>query len=1179
MKDRINRYARGVFDYEQPKLDITEYYIEKRIDTNSTYKGTLCLNVKNDRVAKGIVHSTNSQVKLIETGFDGNENTISYYVDASEIDEKRNIEGKFEIVSDAGEYEIAYLFKVTEKTVDTSIGEIKNLFHFANLAQFNPEQAEKLFVSDYFKKVFVGNDVALLNIYEGLIMDANKHNALEEFLVAIHKKTRVRSHISKSQINFDRLYDTVKDSIVIYKDVWGYVEYNVSTDADFIRLEDSHIDSEQFAANKYELEYYVDYDKLHAGKNFGKIIIENDYQKIECAITATRNDYMPRINSEYKRYYLELIKVYIDFRTKKIDFAKWIQISMKCIRAMQKLDNSDMYIKLFEVHLLLAQKDTEKAKELIDSVKEAIYEYRHSNVELYSFLLYENSLFNKDAVYASQVCQTVKEYFEKDYDRWQLLWILCYLDEENEKNKSLKLIRIKEQFQKGCHSPIMYIEALNAFNEMPTLLRVINEFELQVINFGCKQGAISEKLAMQIADVAQNSTFFNKTLFNVLATLYKMYENTNILTTMCTLLIRYNKLGPAYYPWYAKSIALGLKITSLYENYLYSRMTTDMSPLPKMLLMYFKYNNSLDYTKMAYLLANVILNKNKNLSDFENYRPIIERFAFEQLEKQRINDDLAIIYNLLLSNDNVVKSIGEKAFNTFFVHKFECKDERVKCVIIRHKELDVERKIPFVNGVAYGEIFTNDALVMLETYSGRRYINTIPYVSTMLLDADHHAIAADLQEDNLYKIIYLCEYNNLYQNGSKSMIDYYKKAVNSIQIKGSYKNKLVESIIEYYYDNYENENIELELANIDIETLSQYSKVKYLEICIMSGLYDKASQVISKVAYEQINSKRLLKLCSRLANEEKVNENLLVSLAIVAYRDGKYDENTLKVLNQYYNGSTKEMVDIYNSAKSFYVETPQLAERIIEQALFSGVYVSKIFKIFRCYYDNGAKERLLEAFIGYYAYNYFVKLKMVDEIVFELIEGMVYAKKDVILVAKLALLKYYSELHELSEERISIVEELITELARGNIVFDFYRKFSDKITLPYNVIDKTVIEYRTNPKNRVVIHYLEESNDDMVSYVVEDMHHIIEGIFIKQFVVFYGEEIKYYITEEYNEKEELTESSNILNETIEYSEGRFDKINDMLIGNHMEDIKSMRKMVSNYTVLNCITDKLFEPIS
>ena len=101
----------------------------------------------------------------------------------------------------------------------------------------------------------------------------------------------------------------------------------------------------------------------------------------------------------------------------------------------------------------------------------------------------------------------------------------------------------------------------------------------------------------------------------------------------------------------------------------------------------------------------------------------------------------------------------------------------------------------------------------------------------------------------------------------------------------------------------------------------------------------------------------------------------------------------------------------------------------------------------------------------------------------------------------------------------------------------------------------------------------------MVSYVVEDMHHIIEGIFIKQFVVFYGEEIKYYITEEYNEKEELTESSNILNETIEYSEGRFDKINDMLIGNHMEDIKSMRKMVSNYTVLNCITDKLFEPIS
>ena len=58
------------------------------------------------------------------------------------------------------------------------------------------------------------------------------------------------------------------------------------------------------------------------------------------------------------------------------------------------------------------------------------------------------------------------------------------------------------------------------------------------------------------------------------------------------------------------------------------------------------------------------------------------------------------------------------------------------------------------------------------------------------------------------------------------MIDYYKKAVNSIQIKGSYKNKLVESIIEYYYDNYENENIGLELANIDIETLWSIKKEK-----------------------------------------------------------------------------------------------------------------------------------------------------------------------------------------------------------------------------------------------------------------------------------------------------------------------------------------------------------------
>ena len=49
-------------------------------------------------------------------------------------------------------------------------------------------------------------------------------------------------------------------------------------------------------------------------------------------------------------------------------------------------------------------------------------------------------------------------------------------------------------------------EAINILNAQPVLLRVLNKFEIRVINFGCRYGIINEKLALQIADVALSET-------------------------------------------------------------------------------------------------------------------------------------------------------------------------------------------------------------------------------------------------------------------------------------------------------------------------------------------------------------------------------------------------------------------------------------------------------------------------------------------------------------------------------------------------------------------------------------------------------------------------------------------------------------------------------------------------
>ena len=98
--------------------------------------------------------------------------------------------------------------------------------------------------------------------------------------------------------------------------------------------------------------------------------------------------------------------------------------------------------------------------------------------------------------------------------------------------------------------------------------------------------------------------------------MYEYYSDGAILEGLCKILIRNHCVGSKYIEYYELGIKAEFKITRLFELYIESRRPDDMSPLPKIVLMYFSYNNSLEATYKAYLYANIINNKTdkKNLT-------------------------------------------------------------------------------------------------------------------------------------------------------------------------------------------------------------------------------------------------------------------------------------------------------------------------------------------------------------------------------------------------------------------------------------------------------------------------------------------------------------------------------------------------------------------------------------
>ncbi|MBQ1604830.1 MAG: hypothetical protein II091_03780, partial [Lachnospiraceae bacterium] len=172
----------------------------------------------------------------------------------------------------------------------------------------------------------------------------------------------------------------------------------------------------------------------------------------------------------------------------------------------------------------------------------------------------------------------------------------------------------------------------------------------------------------------------------------------------------------------------------------------------------------------------------------------------------------------------------------------------------------------------------------------------------------------------------------------------------------------------------------------------------------------------------------------------------------------------------------------------------------------------------------------------------------------------------------LAYMKYLSQAGLLSDREFKLLDKLLKHYIRNNMYFAFYKNMDDRLIVKYHLYDKQFVEYRGNPGERVTITYRINDSEP----VVEDMYEMYCGIFVKQFVIFFGEVISYEIYSEGMRelpaaKDELTISS----DTDKEMSDRYDIINHMqnmyMYGEDVELAKDLKK----YQGLDVVTKHLF----
>ena len=270
------------------------------------------------------------------------------------------------------------------------------------------------------------------------------------------------------------------------------------------------------------------------------------------------------------------------------------------------------------------------------------------------------------------------------------------------------------------------------------------------------------------------------------------------------------------------------------------------------------------------------------------------------------------------------------------------------------------------------------------------------------------------------------------------------------------------------------------------------------------------------------------------------------------------------------------MLTLWRASRNFSVDTIGLAERLIVQALFTQVDTSDLIEVFEEYYIRGSKEIVIYGYLTHQAYLYFAKESNVSEKIFFYLEKEGLNEGELNSICKLALLKFYSNLSSLTKEQVNLGENYLEELVQAGKLFGFYKHLESKWRLPFALTDKTILEYKTETGNKVTLHYLSpEQINDTMKYEILTLKESYEGIYTKEFILFYGEELEYYITE--NDSINLRENSKL--EIGEWkgrtSDTRYGLLNDIIVAYKEDDPVTLEELVKQYKESTHMAEKWF----
>ena len=1117
---QINSEATPIVSLSVTNLDI-------EVEEGKVYKDSFFIESENKVPIEGYVCTTSDKVETEAERLEGTRQEIPFYFKGKLATAGNTFEGDIVLITNGGEYNIPYCVKVIHKFVESSGGRISTMEEFVQIYENNRKEAVDIFFLPNFEEVFLQGKPEQKELYHSLMKSRSKSLILEEFLTAAGYKNTSFLDVSQDKLVLEEEDSSAQLELLLTQP--GYVEGSIYSEKGQIQISRERFSSDDFTDGKL----LFNVEKKQNLLNGSDIIhIDTVRQDIEISVewwakqTALTKEKEKKLYLKKKR--AQLMHNYLYFRTGSIAFEDFAEDSGHVLEELSRYTEDNEW-KLYRMHFFLMEERKEEGKELLELLETISQRDEFTPLEA-NYFLYLKAMYYRTPEAISKAVSTIREFYELSEYKAEALWMLIYLDREY--NKRLQYDTIRQLFEEGNNSSLLYFEACDILNENPNYMEELGKFEISIFRWGVRYGYISLSLSYQFARLALKAKYYNKSIYYIAEKLYGVEPDEQFLQVICSLLIKGNRTGKEYHEYFRLAVEANLKIIGLNEFFIRSMDFETYDLIPQRVLIYFTYSNSLDYLEKAYLYSNVLRNKEKYEEVYGAYYSKMLPFIEEQLLKGRINEHLAYLYTCF-QKEVLEKPDNWKAVcDILFYHKLICTNPHIIGVYVSCPELGTEKYYPLSGGTGGVEIYNDRAVLYFVDNNEQRYVKDINYQLREFLSPQQFEEEWIRRNLSNRKIL-LMESGKMEENIKEQTLPVLQRIVFNDDFTRWMQVEAVEKMLVYYENHQDKRNLARWLGKIDYSNISTEFRKTLMDYYMEVGMMEDAFFGIELYGCDIMGAAKILRLASFGAQcYQGKDDEATLSLAYAAFIRKKCNKDTLIYLMKHFKGETAALLEIWERSKRFGLETAAFERRILEQVMFTGNDTEGVFPVFESFYATDEGDELIDRYLEYASMkelessmelNDFMHMAIGQEIVNGRMENR---------HSRIHFLYYFAGREDWYDTIKDTAVYIINGFLQEEFYLPVYQAYSQWITFPIHYQEMTFLTYHGRAGSNVILRYQIDGEE----YSLRELHleEVLPGMYVCHMNFFQKDHVKYRLE---SDGSPVDEGAGLEFETFEYGDG------------------------------------------